>query len=237
MTQRDLFDQQDPENSISAQDQTRPYEPLSEEGKHRVLSQVRRSLQAGFSQPKLDDSLLGLDWSLFQPRTFPGHENDTSFQTPPEFMMYALSALDAYVTALLGTDIADRGHGIFEYTCSLKQNATAELQMELKSSPHQPNTGSRRLMLQLLHSFPRLLKARGIEADEIAYLLGPGHRMQFAYPGQMVACRSPYLCDRPAELWPTVTLSFAANDELVTRARKITAFLVDAKAEEGGVTH
>lgn len=147
--------------------------------------------------------------------------------------MYALSALDAYVTALLGTDIADRDHGIFEYTCSLKQNAPAELQMELKSSPHERNTGSRRLVLQLLHSFPRLLKARGIEANEIACLLGPGHRMQFAYPGQMVACRSPYLCDRPLELWPTVTLSLAANDELVTRARKIAAFLANTKAEDG----
>jgi hypothetical protein len=237
MTQRDLFDQQDPENSTIAEDQTRRYQPLSDEQRGRVLSAFRSWLQAGLCQPKLDDSLLGLDWSLFHPRTFPGHDNDTSFQTPPEFMSYAFSALDAYVTALLGTDIADRRHEVFEYTCSLKQDAAADLQMELKSSPHQRNTGSRSLMLMLLHSFPRLLKARGIVAEEIPYLWGPGHRMQFAYPGQMVACRSPYLCDRPAELWPTITLSFAANYELVTRARKITAFLRDAKAEEGGVTH
>lgn len=233
MTQRDLFDQQDPENPIIAEDQTRRYEPLSEEQRHRVLSVFRSWLQAGFCQPKLEDSLLGLDWSLFHPRTFPGHENETSFGTPPEFMMYAFSALDAYVTALLATDLANRDHGIFDYTCSLKQDAAADLQMELKSSPHQRNTGSRSLMLMLLHSFPRLLKARGIEADEIPYLRGPGHRMQFAYPGQMVACRSPYLCDRPTELWPAVTLSLAANDELVTRARKITAFLMNAEAEDG----
>jgi hypothetical protein len=212
--------------------ETRRYERLSEEQKDRVLSVFRSWLQAGFSQPKLDDSLLGLDWSLFHPRTFPGHENDTSFGTPPEFMMYAFYALDAYVTALLGTDLANREHGIFDYTCSLKQDTAADLQMELRSNPGQRNTAPRRLMVQLLNSFPRLLKARGIDAEEIAYL-SSGHRMQFAYPGQMVVSRSLYLCHRPAELWPAVTLRLAANYEIVTRARKITTFLVEAEGEDG----
>jgi len=220
--------------SPAATDQgTRRYERLSEEEKHAVLSEWRSWLQGGFSQPKLEDSLLGLDWSLFHARTFPEHENDITFRTPPEFMMYAFSALDAYVTALLGADSADRGHGIFDYTCRLKQGAAADLHMELKSSPEQRTNGSRRLMLELLNSFPRLLKARGIETEAVYYLEGPGHPMQFAYPGAMVASRSPYLCDRPAGLWPAVTLSFAANDEVVTRARKITAFLGDAEAEDG----
>jgi hypothetical protein len=223
----------DPVSPAVTDQDTRRYKRLSEEEKHAVLSEWRSWLEEGFSQPKLEDSLIGLDWSLFRARTFPEHENDILFRTPPEFMMYAFSALDAYVTALLGTDSANPGHGIFDYTCSLKQGAAADLHMELNCSPEQRNTGSRRLMLELLNSFPRLLEARGIETETVAYLIGPGHPMQFAYPGAMVASRSPYLCHRPAELWPAVTLSLAANDELVTRARKITAFLMNAEAEDG----
>jgi hypothetical protein len=228
-----LVGHEDPVSPAVTHQETRRYERLSEEGKHAVLSDWRSSSEEGFSQPKLEDSLIGLDWSLFHPRTFPDHENDITFKRPPEFTMYAFSALDAYVTALLGTDSANPGHGIFDYTCSLKQGAAADLHMELNCSPEQRNTGSRRLMLELLTSFPRLLEARGIETETVAYLIGPGHPMKFAYPGAMVASRSPYLCHRPAELWPAVTLSLAANNELVTRARKITAFLVDAEAEDG----
>jgi hypothetical protein len=88
-------------------------------------------------------------------------------------------------------------------------------------------------MLELLNSIPRLLKATGIEPREIAYMLGEGHRMQFDYPGKMVASRSPYLYDRPVELWPSVTLSLAATDEFVTRARRVTAFLLDPEAGRG----
>jgi hypothetical protein len=223
----------DPVSPAGTHQETRRYERLSEEGKQAVLSDWRSSSEGGFSQPKLEDSLIGLDWSLFHARTFPDHENDILFRTPPEFMMYALSTLDAYVTALLGTDSANPGHGMFDYTCSLRQGAAADLHMVLNCSPEQRSTDSRRLMFELLTSFPRLLEARGIETGIVAYLIGPGHPMQFAYPGAMVASRSPYLCDRPAELWPAVTLSLAADDQLVTRARTITAFLMNAEAEDG----
>jgi hypothetical protein len=224
-----LLDQPDPENPIIADEQSRRYKRLSEEEKDRVCNAVRSLMQEGLCPPNLDDSLLGLDWSLFHPRTFPEQEHDPNFKTPPEFRFYALSALDAYATALLNTRLGAGANGMFHYTCSLKQDAAAQLQMELKTSPAQPWTGSRRVMIELLNSFPKLLKARRIEAEEVAYS-HQGHRMWFTYPGKMVASRSPYLYDRPVELWPSVTLSLAASDELVTRARKITAFLLDPKA-------
>jgi hypothetical protein len=225
-----LLDQPDPENPIIADDQSRRYPRLSKEERDQMLGAVRGLMQEGLCPPNLDDSLLCLDWSLFHPRTIPEHEHNPNYKTPPEFRVYALSALDAYVTALLNTRSHARAREIFHYTCSLKQDAAAQLQMELKTSPEQPWTGSRRVMMELLNTFPRLLKARGIEAEEVAYMLGEGHRMQFAYPGKMVASVSPYLHDRPVELWPSVTLSLAASDELVTRARRVTAFLLDPEA-------
>lgn len=227
-----MLDQLDPENPAIADDQSRRYRRLSEEERERLFGAVRSLLQEGVCPPKLDDSLLCLDWSLFNPRTFPEHEHDPNYKTPPEFRVYALSALDAYVTALLDTRLHAGGREIFHYTCSLKQDAAAQLQMELKTSPEEPWTGSRRVMIGLLNSFPRLLKARGIEAEEVAYS-HEGHRMWFAYPGKMVASRSPYLYDRPVELWPSVTLRLAASDELATRARKVTAFLLDSEAGDG----
>jgi hypothetical protein len=54
--------------------------------------------------------------------------------------------------------------------------------------------------------------------------------MKFAYPGHMVVSLSPYLRDRPLELWPSVTLSLPVSDELVTRASMITEFLRDHEA-------
>ena len=227
-----MLDQPEPENPVITDDQSRRYKRLSEEEKDQVCAVVRSWLQQGLSQPELDDSMLCLDWSLFHPRTFPEHEHNPNFGTPPEFMVYALSALDAYVTAMLNTRSHARAGEMFHYTCSLKHDA-AQLQMELMTSPEQLCWDSRGVMLELLNSFPKLLKARGIEAGEVASTLGKGHRMQLAYPGKMVASRSPYLDDRPVELWRSVTLSLAASDELVTRARTVTAFLLDPEAGEG----
>ena len=57
--------------------------------------------------------------------------------------------------------------------------------------------------------------------------------MQFAYPGQMVAKASPFLRDRPDELWPQVTLSLTPTDELRIRAQDILAFLLSSIPVEG----
>jgi len=57
--------------------------------------------------------------------------------------------------------------------------------------------------------------------------------MQFAYPGQMVAKASPFLRDRPDELWPQVKLSIAPTDELRIRAQDILAFLLNSIPVEG----
>jgi hypothetical protein len=226
-----------PDEARSAIDdnERRLFEPLSEDGRERVPRAVASNLQAGDISPNLDDSLLGLDWSLFHARTFPGQEEDTTHRTPPEFVSYALSALDAYVIALLDGAPSNRPGTTLDCSCSLTQDATGRLQMELKTNPCQTNISWRWVMMTLLNSFPKLLRARGIKANEIAYLR-EGNYMKFDYPGQMVVNHSSYLCNRPLELWPCVALVLPITDELVERAKKITEF-VRSDGTGGGVAH
>ena len=80
-------------------------------------------------------------------------------------------------------------------------------------------------MLELLNAFPDLLRAKGIQEDAVYYLQGEGCPMLLAYPGRMLVEVSPFLRDRPLDLWPQATLSFAPTDELVTRAKAVVEFV------------
>jgi hypothetical protein len=229
-----LKDQPDNPSPKIGDNERRPQARVSEEDLERVCRAVADLFQAGDNAPSLDDSLLGLDWSLFHPRKFPGLDEDRTLLTPPEFRNYALSALDAYATALLDGDPSNRPGGTLHCTCSLRQEANGRLEMELKTDSCRTNTSWRTVMVNLLNSFPKLLTDRGIKAGEIAYLR-EGNYMKFAYPGQMVVSRSCYLCNRPLELWPSVTLVLPVTAELVERAKKITECLQSDRAGDGVV--
>ena len=230
-----LRDESDNANTAIDDNERRPYQRLSEEAKDRVRRAVVQDTRAGNSSPRLDDSLLGLDWSLFHPRNFPGQEEDLTLRTPLEFTIYASSALDAYVTALLDADPPKRPGGTIDCTCSLRQDKAGSLTMHLKTDSCQMNTGWWLVMMNLLNSFPKLLQARGIKAGEIAYLR-EGNHVRFTYPGQMVVSCCPYLCDRPLDLWPSVTLVLTITDELVERAQKVSE-LLRSDGAGGGVVH
>lgn len=206
----------------------RRYPRLSEEQKDRVLTYVQTWIQAGFCSPTLEDSLLGLDWSLFGVGKVPGLDGDEILRTPPEFVIYGFSALDAYATAMLAAHFPHPVRGTWHYTCSLRQvGAAAGMQMEFVAEREEGTVDARTVMVELLDSFSQLLRARGIQADEVYFLDGVGCRMRVAYPGKMVAELSPYLRNRPADLWPSVTLSVAVTEELVTRAGTTRAFVRD----------
>jgi hypothetical protein len=199
-----------------------------------VLREWKSSLEEGFCQPKIEDSMLGLDWSLFVSRDFPEHEGDTSFWNPPEFICYAYSTLDAYATAMLAAHFPRRPLGVLNFTCGLKQNkANARLQLEFVTMPERGSIDSGTAMLELLSSFPELLRSRGIEAGVVYYLEGQGCPMRLAYPGQMLPTVSPFLRDRPLDLWPLVTLSILPTEELVTRAQSIAEFVLDSASMDG----
>jgi hypothetical protein len=191
-------------------------------------------MEEGDCQPKMEPSLLGLDWSSFVTRKFPEYADQTSFRNPPEFISYGFSALDAYTTAMLAAHFSYRSLGVLNFTCSLKRSGPeSQMDLEFATIPEQGRINPDSVMLEMLSTFPRLLQTKRIEAGSVFFLEGEGCAMQFAYPGKMVATASPSLRDRPDDLWPQVTLSLTPTDELRIRAQDILAFLLSSIPVEG----
>jgi predicted RNA-binding Zn-ribbon protein involved in translation (DUF1610 family) len=183
-------------------------------------------MEEGFCAPKIEDSMLGLDWSLFATRGFPEHSEDTSFRNPPEFVSYALSTLDAYSTAVLASHIERASLGFLHFSCRLKQREVdSQLQLEFVTTPERGKILPGTAMLELLSAFPDLLRAKGIQEDAVYYLQGEGCPMLLAYPGRMLVKVSPFLRDRPLDLWPQATVSITPTDELVIRAKAVVEFV------------
>ena len=183
-------------------------------------------MEEGFCAPKIENSMLGLDWSLFVTRSFPDHLEDTSFLPPPEFVSYAVSTLDAYTTAMLAAHIVRAPLGVLHFSCRLKQREVdSQLQLEFVTTTERGKIVPGTAMLELLNAFPDLLRAKGIQEDAVYYLQGEGCPMLFAYPGRMLVKVSPFLRDRPLDLWPQATLSIAPTDELVIRAKAVVEFV------------
>lgn len=223
-----------PFNQEPAKMSDRPYEKLSPESKDRVLNELTRRLEEGFCQPKMEPSLLGLDWSSFATREFPEYAGQISFGNPPEFISYAFSALDAYATAMLAAHFSYRSLGVLNFTSSLKRRGPeSQMHLEFTAIPERGRINPDSVIIELLRSFPRLLQAKGIEAGAVLFLEGEGCGMEFAYPGRMMAKASPFLRDRPDDRWPQVTLSLTPTDELRIRAQNILAFLLSSIALEG----
>jgi hypothetical protein len=190
-------------------------------------------IEEGFCAPKIEESMLGLDRSLFVTRKFQGHTEGTRFQNPPEFVSYALSALDAYSTAILAAHV-ERTPGVLRFSCSLKQrDADSQLQLELVTTPERGKIMPGTAMLELLNAFPDLLRAKGIQEDAIFYLQGEGCPMLLPYPGRMLVKVSPFLRDLPLDLWPQATLSIIPTDELINRAKAIVQFVQNTEPMAG----
>jgi hypothetical protein len=212
----------------------RRWPKLSPESKDAVLREVKRQQDEGFLSPKMEPSLLGLDWSLFVPREFPEYAEHFRFENPPEFISYGFSGLDAYATAMLAAHFSYRSLGVLNFTCSLKRHdPESQMHLEFATIPERGRFNPDLVMLELLNSFPRLLQTKRIEAGAVFFLEDEGCGMQFAYPGRMVAEASPFLRDRPDDLWPQVTLSLTPTDELRIRAQDILAFLLNSGSMEG----
>jgi hypothetical protein len=212
----------------------RPYEKLSPECTNSVLRELKCWLEEGCCQPKMEPSLLGLDWSSFAPRKFPEFEGQTSFRNPPEFISYAFSALDAYATAMFAAHFSYHSLGVLNFTSSLKRRGPeSQMYLEFTTIPERGRISPDSVIIELLRSFPRLLQSKRIEAGPVLFLEGEGCGMEFAYPGRMLANVSPFLRDRPDDLWPQVTLSLTPTDELRIRAQDILAFLLSSISLDG----
>ncbi|HEV2133131.1 MAG TPA: hypothetical protein VGR47_02610 [Terracidiphilus sp.] len=212
----------------------RIYPELTPEQKESVIREFRRSLEAGGCSPKLNPSLLGLDWELFETREFPEHANDVCFSNPPEFISLAFSALDAYATAMLAAHLSIESLGCLQFTCSLKRRGPQlPMYLEFATTPEQGRINPDSIMAELLGSFPKILNARGFKDLTVMFMEGEGCVMEFEYSGNTLAEVSPFLRDRPDDPWPQVKLSLIPTDELKIRAQTILAFLLTSKSAEG----
>jgi hypothetical protein len=107
------------------------------------------------------------------------------------------------------------------------------MRLEFATAPERGRIDSARIMLELLHSFPELLRAKSIKGGAVLFFEGEGCMMDFEYPGCMLASASPFLRDRPLDLWPQAILVLAPTVELATRAQNILDFLRSSDPTEG----
>ena len=100
----------------------RIYAELTPEQREDVIRGVRKWLEEGYGSPKLEPSLLGLDWDLFETRDSPEYADQACLGNPPEFVSLAFSALDAYATAVLAAHLSFESLGSLKFTCSLTRH-------------------------------------------------------------------------------------------------------------------
>lgn len=209
------------------QEDERRYKALTTDEIDRLLLAYKRLLEEGFCPPRLDDSILGLDWSLFRPRTFPEHADGARFGNPPEFITLSFATLDAYATAVLAADIAHDCLGELTFLCKLRQTElNSKLLLEFVTIPERGLIFPRTALFELLTTFPGLLRAKNLKRNA-SYALGSGCPMVIPYPGKMVAGLTPCLRDRPPDLWPEVFLRIVPTGQLVSRARTAVKFAQD----------
>jgi hypothetical protein len=202
-----------------------PPKSLTAEDGLNSASQVEGAAEAGQCAPRVEDSMIGLAWSLFTPQTFPEHAGDPAFVDPPEFVACSLTTLDVYATAILAANLPHDELGGLTLICALRQNRSRRgLRFEFVTVPERGQICPRTAMIELLSSLPRLLRAKNV-VGEVCYLPGEGCRMEIPYPGKMMAELCPSLRDRACDLWPEMILKIDPTKELLDRARQMVEFV------------
>jgi hypothetical protein len=203
------------------EDIERPSKALTAEEKFDSSSHLKGSPEEGFCAPKLNQSMIGLAWSLFVPRVFPQHTQDDSYLDPPEWISWSHTTLDVYATAILAANLPHDELGSLTFSCALRQSRSRRgLRLEFVTVPERGEICPRTAMIELLSSLPRLLRAKDV-IGEVCYMPGEGCRMEIPYPGKMIAELCPSLRDRPCDLWPELTLKLDLTEELLDRARQV----------------
>jgi hypothetical protein len=212
----------------------RSYAVLSSEEKDRLLSYLKEWQQEGSCQPKMEPSLLGLDWSLFETRKFAQDAHDSQLLYPAEFVSIGFSTLDCYATAILATHLPFSSLGLLTFTCKLTHHdPESQMRLEFTTTPAQGLIDLDPVKDELMRSFPELLHAKNIESVTGLFHEGEGCMMDFEYPGCMLASASPFLRDRPLDLWPQAILNLMPTIEVTRRARDIVDFILDSAPIEG----
>ncbi|MGH9444954.1 MAG: hypothetical protein ACRD3O_04390, partial [Terriglobia bacterium] len=134
---------------------------LTPEQRENAIRGVRKWLEEGCGSPKLEPSLLGLDWDMFATQKFPEYASEVCSGNPPEFVSLAFSALDAYATAVLAAQLSFESLGVLRFTCSLKRREPeSPMHLEFAATPERGWINPDSVMIELLGSFPEILRAR-----------------------------------------------------------------------------
>jgi len=148
----------------------RLYLPLTREARDRVVREFQSWAEGGCLSPKLEPSLLRLDWLCFVTREFPDFPDSASVINSPEFISYGFSALDAYATAMLAAHFSFRTLGALTFNCSLKRGTPdSALYLEFTATPERNRINPDSIMAELLRSFPDLLRTKGIETEAVFF--------------------------------------------------------------------
>jgi hypothetical protein len=201
---------------------------LTSEQLEAVLSEVKRSMEEGYLSPKLEPSLLGLDWDCFSTQEFSESATRQEWRNPPEFVPIGFSILDAYTAAILSSGFEFEPEELVSFRCRLTRfmlDGPTRIELRMKADRWPLATYDHHNEIHT--AFRDLLGARGFDEARTQFLWqeGPGCPLSVSYPGNLVSQKSPLLRDRPVEEWPRASLTIPVTNELRSRARDVLAFL------------
>ena len=212
----------------------RVYPELSAEQADRIARGLKRWMEKVFARASLSIPCSAWTGLCLDREDSQSTLTTQKFSIPPEFLSLSFSTLDAYATAMLAAPFRRAPLGDLTFTCRLKQGQLdSRLQLQFVTIPERGKILPGTAMIELLRSFPDLLRIKDAEASAVYYLEGEGCPMQFAYPGQMVVEVCPFLRDRPLDLWPEVTLTIPPTEELVVRAKTLVEFVRNSASIDG----
>jgi hypothetical protein len=124
--------------------------------------------------------------------------------------------------------------GALELICSLKrENASSPMHLEFRTVAQRSCLEAPSDAEAVVRSFAEALHARGIMKEPTLYTRARDYFVELAYPGVMIADVSPYLSNRPVDLWPQATLHLLPTEELCRSARQLV-MLLQLPPFEGG---
>lgn len=202
-------------------------EPLDEEARHRVLSELRDWMEAGHCNYKLRDSLIDLDQTTYH-ISWPGlaKEDRPLLGAPGELISFGFNGTDAYATALLATNTPIQEGCTMTVSCRYRKHPDDSLDLYFSSmtDTFMPTLSSTHDVAQFLNGFVPALESKNITPHGPVFCDSAGAPAWFGSPGKMLYSKS-VLSQIPEPNWPVATRTFVVTQELRIRARNAVLLL------------
>lgn len=206
----------------------RKWPALSAAERELTIQKLERWVEQGFCQPKLEPSLLGLDWDYFSTREFSERARHRDWIDPPEFTPITFSMLDAYAAAILSSAFAFEPKESVSFRGRLTRfMLDGPTKLEIWTSAERWPLAMFDYAIEIHRAFRDFLDARGFDETNTWFtsMEGPGCPLSISYPGRLISQKSSLLRERPVEEWPCASLSIQVTEGLRSRAREVLAFI------------